>query len=157
MFPTLESKSNPAYQSSRVNLEHSSHSCYIESMTKTPVNPPNAASAVGPYNTAVRVGDLLFCSGQIPLDPESGEMVTGDIQSQTKRVLDNVQIILEHEGLTFANAVKATVFLTDMGDFAKVNEVYAQYFTEPYAARAAVEVTALPKGANVEIEVMAHY
>jgi len=110
-----------------------------------------------PRNTAVRVGDLLFCSGQIPLDPASGEMVTGDIQDQTRRVLENVKIILEHEGLTFANAVKATVFLTDMADFAKVNEVYAQYFTEPYAARAAVAVAALPKGANVEIEVMAHY
>lgn len=126
-------------------------------MTKTPVNPPNAAPAVGPYNIAVRAGDFLFCSGQIPLDPASGEMVTGDIQAQTRRVLDNVKIILEHENLTFSNAVKATVFLTNMGDFAAVNEVYAEYFAEPYAARAAVEVAALPKGANVEIEVMAHY
>ena len=126
-------------------------------MTKIPVNPPDAAPAVGPYNTAVRVGDLLFCSGQIPLDHASGQMVTGDTQDQTRRVLENVKIILEHEGLTFANAVKATVYLTDMADFAKVNEVYARYFTEPYAARAAVAVAALPKGANVEIEVMAHY
>jgi 2-iminobutanoate/2-iminopropanoate deaminase len=126
-------------------------------MTKTPVNPPDAAPAVGPYNTAVRAGDLLFCSGQIPLDPASGEMVTGDIQNQTRRVLDNVGIILRHEGLTFANVVKATVYLTDMGDFARVNGVYAQYFTEPYAARAAVAVAALPKGADVEIEVIAHY
>ena len=126
-------------------------------MTKIPVNPPNAAPAVGPYNIAVRVGDFLFCSGQIPLNPQSGEMETGDIQAQTRQVLDNVKIILEHEGLTFANAVKATVFLTNMGDFAAVNEVYAEYFTEPHAARAAVEVSALPKGADVEIEVMAHY
>jgi len=126
-------------------------------MTKTPVNPPNAAPAVGPYNVAVRVGDFLFCSGQIPLDPATGEMVTGDIQAQTRRVLENVKIILEHEGLSFANAVKATVYLTDMGNFAAVNEVYADYFTEPYAARAAVEVSALPKGAGVEVEVMAHY
>jgi len=126
-------------------------------MTKIPVNPPTAAPAVGPYNIAVRAGDFLFCSGQIPLDPESGEMVTGDIQSQTRRVLDNVKIILEHEDLTFSNAVKATLFLTNMRDFAAVNEVYAEYFAEPYAARAAVEVSALPKGANVQIEVMAHY
>lgn len=126
-------------------------------MTKTPVNPPNAAPAVGPYNTAVRAGDLLFCSGQIPLDPASGEMVTGDIQAQTRRVLENVKIILAHEGLSFANAVKATVYLTDMNDFAAVNEIYAEYFTEPYAARAAVAVAALPKGADVEIEVIAHY
>lgn len=126
-------------------------------MTKTPINPPNAAPAVGPYNTAVRVDDLLFCSGQIPLNPETGEMVTGDIKEQTARVLENVKIILDHEGLSFANAVKATVFLTNMEDFAAVNEVYATYFTEPYAARAAVAVAELPKGANVEIEVMAHY
>lgn len=126
-------------------------------MTKIPVNPTHAAPAVGPYNIAVRVGDLLFCSGQIPLDPVTGEMVTGDIQGQTKRVLENIKIILSDQKLSFANVVKATVFLTDMGDFAAVNEVYAKYFTEPYAARAAVAVSALPKGADIEIEVMAHY
>lgn len=126
-------------------------------MTKTPVNPANAAKPVGPYNLAVRVGDLLFCSGQIPLDPVSGQLVTGDIKAQTRRVLENVKLILDDQGLTFANAVKATVYLTSMGDFAAVNEVYAQYFVEPHPARAAVEVSALPKGANIEIEVIAHY
>ena len=126
-------------------------------MTKTPVNPPNAAPAVGPYNTAVRVGDFLFCSGQIPLNPETSEMVTGDIEAQTTRVLENVAIILQHEGLGFENVVKATVFLTNMADFATVNDVYGRYFKEPYPARAAVAVAELPKGANVEIEVMAHY
>jgi 2-iminobutanoate/2-iminopropanoate deaminase len=126
-------------------------------VTKIPVNPPKAAPAVGPYNTAVRAGELLFCSGQIPLDPETGQMVVGDIKNQTRRVLENVKTILEHEKLTFANVVKATVYLTDMGDFSAVNEIYAEYFTEPYAARAAVAVSALPKGADVEIEVIAHY
>ncbi|MGB0579756.1 MAG: RidA family protein [Limisphaerales bacterium] len=126
-------------------------------MTKTPINPPNAAPAVGPYNTAVRVGDLLFCSGQIPLNPETSEMVTGEIEAQATRVLENVGIILQHEGLGFENVVKATVFLTNMADFAMVNEVYGRYFKEPYPARAAVGVAELPKGANVEIEVLVHY
>ena len=126
-------------------------------MTKTPVNPKNAAPPVGPYNIAVRAGDLLYCSGQIPLDPISGEMVTGDIEVQARRALDNVKLILEDQGLTFANAVKATIYLTNMADFGMANEVYAEYFQEPYPARAAVAVAELPKGANIEIELIAHY
>jgi 2-iminobutanoate/2-iminopropanoate deaminase len=126
-------------------------------MTKTPINPKNAAPPVGPYNIAVRAGDFLFCSGQIPMDPVSEEMVTGDIEVQARRALDNLKLILQDQGLTFANVVKATIYLTNMADFAMTNEVYAKYFCEPYAARAAVAVAELPKGANIEIEAIAHY
>ena len=126
-------------------------------MTKTVINPSAAAPAAGPYSHAVRVGDLLFCAGQIPLIPASGEMVSGDIRAQTQRVLENVKIILAHEKLSFANVFKTTVFLTNLVDFGAMNEVYAQYFTAPFPARSTVQVAALPRGANVEIEVIAHY
>ena len=124
---------------------------------KTIIKPAKSAPAVGPYNHAVRVGDLLFCSGQIPLDPASGTLVSGDIKAQAERVLENVKTILEDQKLTFANVVKSTVFLTSMADFAAMNEVYAKYFTADFPARSTVQVTALPKGANVEIEVIAHF
>jgi 2-iminobutanoate/2-iminopropanoate deaminase len=126
-------------------------------MTKTVINPSAAAPAAGPYSHAVRVGDLLFCAGQIPLIPESGQMVSGDIRAQTQRVLENVKIILAHEKLSFAHVVKTTVFLTNLVDFGAMNEVYATYFTPPFPARSTVQVAALPRGANVEIEVIAHY
>src|SRR5688572_28635566 len=126
-------------------------------MTKTVINPPSAAPAAGPYSHAVRVGELLFCAGQIPLIPESGLMVTDDVRAQTQRVLENVKLILTHEKLSFANVVKTTVFLTNLADFAAMNEVYGKYFTAPFPARSTVQVAALPKGANVEIEVVAHY
>ena len=126
-------------------------------MTKTVINPSAAAPAAGPYSHAVRVGDLLFCAGQIPLIPASGEMVSGDIRAQTQRVLENVKIILAHEKLSFSNVFKTTVFLTNLVDFGAMNEVYAQYFTAPFPARSTVQVAALPRGANVEIEVIAHY
>ena len=116
-----------------------------------------SAPAVGPYNHAVRIGDLLFCAGQIPLDPASGNLVSGDIKAQTDRVLQNVRAILEDQKLTFANVVKSTVFLTNLADFAGMNEVYSKYFTSDYPARSTIQVAALPKGANVEIEVIAHY
>ena len=124
--------------------------------TKTIIKPKNSPSPVGPYNHAVRVGDLLFCSGQIPLDP-SGTLVTGDIRAQTERVLENVKAILDDQGLTLANVVKSTVFLTNLGDFTAMNEVYARYFTSDFPARSTVQVAALPRGASVEIEVVAHY
>ena len=111
----------------------------------------------GPYNHAVRVGDLLFCAGQIPIDPATGNLVSGDIKAQTERVLENVKTILDDQKLTFANVVKSTVFLTNLADFAGMNEVYARYFTADFPARSTVQVAALPKGANVEIEVIAHY
>jgi len=121
------------------------------------IKPAKSAPAVGPYNHAVRVGDLLFCAGQIPLDPATGNLVSGDIKAQTDRVLQNVRAILEDQKLTFANIVKSTVFLTDLADFVGMNEVYSKYFTSDYPARSTIQVAALPKGANVEIEVIAHY
>ena len=121
------------------------------------IKPAKSAPAVGPYNHAVRVGDLLFCSGQIPLDPASGTLVAGDIKAQAERVLENIKVILEDQKLTFDNVVKSTVFLTNMADFAGMNEVYARYFTADFPARSTVQVAALPKGAIVEIEVIAHF
>ena len=121
------------------------------------IKPAKSAPAVGPYNHAVRVGDLLFCSGQIPLDPASGTLVAGDIKAQAERVLENIKLILEDQKLSFANVVKSTVFLTNMADFAGMNEVYARYFTSDFPARSTVQVAALPKGAIVEIEVVAHF
>ena len=125
-------------------------------MTKTVIKPAKAAPAAGPYNHAVRVGDLLFCAGQIPLDP-SGNLVSGDIKAQTERVLENVKVILEDQKLGFGNVVKATVFLTNLADFAGMNEVYTKYFTSDFPARSTIQVAALPRGANVEIEVIAHF
>ena len=121
------------------------------------IKPAKSAPAVGPYNHAVRVGDLLFCAGQIPIDPGTGNLVAGDITVQTQRVLENVKTILEDQKLTFENVVKSTVFLTNLADFAGMNEIYAQYFTADFPARSTIQVAALPKGANVEIEVVAHF
>jgi len=124
---------------------------------KTIIRPKNSPAPVGPYNHAVRLGNLLFCSGQIPLDPATGNLVSGDIRAQTERVLENVKAILADQGLTFANVVKSTVFMTNLGDFAAMNEIYARYFTADFPARSTVQVSGLPRGANVEIEVVAHY
>ena len=125
--------------------------------TKTIIKPAKSPAALGPYNHAVRTGDLLFCAGQIPIEPATGNLVTGDIKAQTERVLENVKTILEDQKLTFANVVKSTVFLTDLANFAGMNEVYAKYFTENFPARSTIQVAALPKGAGVEIEVVAHF
>ena len=116
-----------------------------------------APAAVGPYNHAVRVGDLLFCAGQIPLDPATGNLISGDIKAQTERVLQNVKAILDDQKLTFGNVVKSTVFLTDLENFSGVNEVYAKFFQSDFPGRSTVQVAALPKGARVEIEVIAVY
>ena len=124
---------------------------------KTIIKPAKSAPAVGPYNHAVRIGDLLFCSGQIPLDPATGNLAAGDIKIQTQRVLENIKIILEDQKLTLANVVKTTVFLTNLADFGGMNEVYARYFSADFPARSTVQVSALPKGATVEIEVIAHF
>jgi len=118
--------------------------------------PAKSPPAVGPYNHAVRVGNLLFCAGQIPIDPASGNLVPGDIKAQTERVLENVKAILDDQRLTFANVVKSTVFLTDLANFAGMNEVYAKYFTKDFPARSTIQVAGLPKGASVEIEVVAY-
>ena len=116
---------------------------------------PDAPAAVGPYSQAVAVGGLLFCAGQIPLDPATGEIVGGDVAAQTERVCANIAAVLKAGGMTFANVVKTTVFLTDMAHFAAMNAVYAKYFTEPFPARSTVAVVGLPRGAMVEIEVVA--
>jgi len=124
---------------------------------KTIIKPAKAVAAVGPYNHAVRIGDLLFCAGQIPLDPATGNIVSGDIKAQTERVLENIKVILEDQKLTFTNVVKSTVFMTNLADFAAMNEVYAKYFTADFPARSTVQVAALPRAAQVEIEVIAHF
>jgi 2-iminobutanoate/2-iminopropanoate deaminase len=114
-----------------------------------------APAAIGPYSQAVRNGNLVFCSGQIPLDPKSGEIVAGDIAVQTRRVMDNIAALLRAEGLSFDNIVKTTIFLTNLGDFQTVNEIYGSYFKNDPPARSTVQIAALPRGANVEIEVIA--
>jgi 2-iminobutanoate/2-iminopropanoate deaminase len=125
--------------------------------SKLIIKPAKSAPAAGPYNHAVRVGDLLFCAGQIPLDPATGNLVPGDIKAQTDRVLQNIKAILDDQQLTFANVVKSTVFMVNLADFAAMNEVYAKYFTADFPARSTIQVAALPRGANVEIEVIAHF
>jgi 2-iminobutanoate/2-iminopropanoate deaminase len=119
------------------------------------ISTSEAPAAVGPYSQAVRVGSTIYCAGQIPLDPKSGQLVSGGVDLQTRRVLDNVTAVLKAEGLTFENIVKTTIFLTDLGDFQTVNEIYATYFTQQPPARSTVQVAGLPKGAKVEIEVIA--
>src|SRR5579863_5706493 len=122
--------------------------------SKQIIKPAKSPTAVGPYNHAVRIGDLLFCAGQIPIDPKDGNLVIGDIKVQTDRVLQNVKAILDDQGLTFANVVKSTVFLTNLGDFAAMNEVYGKYFTDNFPARSTIQVAGLPKGVPLEIEVI---
>ncbi len=114
-----------------------------------------APAAVGPYSQAVAVGNLLFCAGQIPLDPATGEIVGEDVTAQTERVCQNITGVLKANGMTFADVVKVTVFLTDLANFAAMNAVYAKYFTEPFPARSTIQVAGLPRGSQVEIEVTA--
>src|SRR5882724_1702129 len=114
-----------------------------------------APKAVGPYSQAVWAGDLLFCAGQIPLEPATGNIVPGGITEQASRVLDNIRGLLKSQGLEFGNVVKSTVFLSDMNNFGAMNEVYAKYFTNEPPARSTVQVARLPKDALVEIEVVA--
>ncbi len=127
-------------------------------MQRTIISTPKAPAAIGPYSQAVRAGQFVFLSGQIPLDPQSGEMVGGDdVEAQATQVMRNLQAVLEASGAGFANVVKTTIFLTDLGDFARVNAIYGSYFdgiTPP--ARATVQVAALPRGAKVEIELTAY-
>ena len=118
---------------------------------------PDAPKAIGPYSQAVRAGQLLFVSGQVPLDPATGQIVGGDIAAQTRRVFDNLGAVLKAGGRSFADVVRTTVFLADMNDFAAVNEVYGTYFSEPYPARATVQVARLPKDARVEIDLIASF
>ena len=119
------------------------------------ISTKEAPAAVGPYSQAVRVGSTVYCAGQIPLDPKSGQIVPGDIAAQTRRVLENIAAVLRAESLGFENIVKTTIFLTNLSDFQMVNEIYGSYFKKEPPARSTVQVPALPKGANVEIEVIA--
>ena len=122
---------------------------------KSEVRSPDAPKAIGPYSQAVRAGQLLFASGQIPLDPATGTVVDGDVAAQTRRVMENLGAVLTGAGLSFANVVRTTIFLVDMNDFAKVNEVYGACFSEPYPARATVQVARLPMDVKVEIDAIA--
>lgn len=116
---------------------------------------PHAPAAIGPYSQAVEAGGMVFLSGQIPLDPTTGAMVEGDVAAQAERVMQNLEAVLAAAGLTFAHVVRCTIYLTNLGDFATVNEVYGQRFPADPPARATVQVAALPKGAQVEIDAIA--
>ncbi len=119
---------------------------------RTPVSTPDAPEAIGPYSQAIRTGSLLFCSGQIPLDPSTGEVVKEDVEGQTRRCLENLVAVCEAAGASLADAVRCTVYLTDIGAFTDVNEVYAEFFGAEPPARVCIAVSELPKGAQVEID-----
>lgn len=121
-------------------------------MPRQAIATPNAPAAIGPYAQAVRCGDTVYLSGQIPLDPATGELVSGDITRETRRVFDNLGAVLAAAGGSFAQVARVGIYLTDLADFAAVNAVMAEYFDAPYPARATVQVAALPKGARVEID-----
>jgi reactive intermediate/imine deaminase len=121
-------------------------------MSKIAIQTSNAPAAIGAYTQAIQHNDIVYVSGQIPLDPNTGELVSDDIEAQITQVFDNLRSVAEAAGSDLAKALKVTVFLTDLSHFAKVNEIMAQYFSKPYPARAALEVAGLPKGAQVEAD-----
>ncbi len=125
-------------------------------MKKQAILSHDAPAPIGPYSQATRVGNWIFISGQIPIDPATGEMIAGGVAAQTKQVLQNLQAVLTAVGLNLDSIVKTTIYMTDLTMFAEMNEVYAHYFHPPYPARATVQVSALPKGAQVEIEAIAY-
>ena len=125
-------------------------------MEKKIVATPNAPAAIGPYSQAIRIGGFLYTSGQISLDPETMKMITGDIEIETEKVLKNIEAILKADGLDLNNIIKTTVYLTDLSEFTRMNQVYEKFFSETKPARACVQVTTLPKGAKVEIDAIAH-
>ena len=122
---------------------------------KQVINTTNAPAPIGPYSQAIAAGNFLFVSGQIPSNPSTGEIVSGDIKAETKQVMENIKAILVEAGIGFSNIVKTTIFLTDMQSFGQVNEVYGTYFTDQFPARETVQVAGLPKNVNVEISVIA--
>ena len=126
-------------------------------MKKIVINTPNAPAPVGPYSQAIRVGETLYVSGQVAIIPQTGEMDMADIPTETKRVMENLKAVLTEAGATFDNVVMTTIFLSDMGNFATVNDIYNSYFTANFPARATVAVKTLPKNVNVEISVIAHF
>ena len=124
-------------------------------MARSIIHSDNAPKAIGPYSQAVRVGDTLYLSGQTPLDPVSGELVAGDISAQARQVFENLKAVLTAAEASFENVARVGIYLTDLGDFAAVNEVMKQYFQQPYPARSTIGVAALPRGAQVEIDMIA--
>ena len=128
---------------------------YICGMEKKIITTNNAPAPIGPYSQAIALGDLIFCSGQVALDPASGELTGDDVRAQTRRALENLSGVLRAAGSSLADVVKTTVFLVDMGDYAAMNEVYGEFFSSEPPARSAIAVAALPRGARVEIEAIA--
>jgi reactive intermediate/imine deaminase len=124
-------------------------------MPRQPIHSDSAPRAIGPYSQAVRSGDTLYLSGQIPLDPATGEIVAGDITAQASRVFENLKAVLSAGGATFDDVVRVAIYMPDLGDFGAVNEVMKKYFSEPYPARSTIGVAALPRGAAVEVDVIA--
>lgn len=124
-------------------------------MIKEEIKTDRAPKAIGPYSQGIRIGRFHFLSGQIPIDPKTGEVVSGDVALQTRQVLKNLQAVLEQSGASMRDVVKTTVFLKDLGSFSEMNSVYGEFFTEPFPARATVEVSGLPKGVDVEIDAIA--
>ena len=124
----------------------------LNQMSKEIISTKNAPQAIGPYSQAVKTGNLMFISGQIPLNPETGDLVSGSIEDEANQVLNNIKSICEAAGNSLEDIVKITIFLTDLDNFAIVNEVMKEHFSEPYPARATIEVSGLPLGVNVEIE-----
>ena len=122
---------------------------------KTPIHTPKAPAALGPYSQAVEQNGLVFCSGQVALDPESGTIVKGGIEFETRRVLQNIGEVLAAAGLDFVDVVKTTVFMVDLSEFETMNRIYGEHFEQPYPARSTVQVAALPRGARIEVEVVA--
>ena len=125
-------------------------------MQKKPVKTTEAPEAIGPYSQAIRIGDFLYTSGQISLDPKTMEMITGNIELETEKVLRNIEAILNADGLNFSHVIKTTVYLTDLSEFTRMNQVYEKFFSNTKPARACVQVAALPKGAKIEIDAIAH-
>ena len=125
-------------------------------MQKKSIKTTEAPEAIGPYSQAIRIGDFLYTSGQISLDPKTMEMITGNIELETEKVLKNIEAILSAEGLNFGHVIKTTVYLTDLSEFTRMNQVYEKFFSNTKPARACVQVAALPKGAKVEIDAIAH-
>lgn len=128
---------------------------YICIMEKKVIRTDNAPAPIGPYNQAIQYGDMLFVSGQIAIDPATGNLIEGDIQAETEMVMKNLQAVLAAAGMDFSNVIKSSIFLMDMGQFAQVNEVYGSYFSANPPVRETVQVAGLPKGVNVEISVVA--
>ena len=124
-------------------------------MSRTIINTPNAPAPIGPYNQAIQSGNMIFISGQICIDPPSGQLKNKDIQEETHQVMHNLKAILTAAGMDFSNVVKTTIFITDMNRFGEINEVYGKYFTSDFPARETVQVSALPKFVNVEISMIA--